>query len=309
MNQERRLSTRARVQSLGLMLAGALVPLAIAPGNAAAQDGVEPVNFRRPITLIAGGLDSRTSDEPENTDVIMLARVDVPNQTVRAVSIPRDLFLEIPGYGFDKITRAYDFGSKADGGSFKAGASLMRDTIAGNFGIEMDGVVLTTFDGFMQIVDALGGVDVDNPYDVYDAEYPTRDYGYKEIYYPAGWNHLSGEQALEFARTRHQDGDGGRVMRQQLVLRALLDRARDPEIAPTLPDIMVENLSAVRTDLGPSKRLALALAAPSFSNDSVVFSSLDGMVYPDSTSSGMWIYSGDWSQIPGYVDGFLSGAF
>jgi polyisoprenyl-teichoic acid--peptidoglycan teichoic acid transferase len=305
--REQRFSARARLHSFGLLLAGALLPVA-KPKLAAAQEGVEPVEFRRPITLLAGGLDTRVPDEPENTDVIMLARVDVPNATVRAISIPRDLFLEIPGFGFDKITRAYDFGSKSNGGSFKSGAQLVRETITWNFGIEMDGVVFTTFDGYVQIVDALGGVDVENPYDLYDAEYPTRDYGYKEIYYPAGWIHLDGEQALEFSRSRHQDGDDGRVMRQQLVIRALLERARDPEIAAVLPEIMVENMGAVRTDLGPSKRLALALAAPEFTNDGVTFSSLNGLVYPDSTSSGMWIYSGDWSQIPGYVDGFLSGA-
>ena len=51
-----------------------------------------------------------------------------------------------------------------------------------------------------------------------------------------------------------------------------------------------------------------ALAAPSFSNDAVTFSTLNGMIYPDYAANGMWIYSGDWSQIPGYIDGFLSGA-
>lgn len=300
-------STRTRLHALGLMLAGAFSPLAIRPGLAAAQDGVKPVKFRRPITVIAGGLDSREPDQPENTDVIMFARVDVQQFTVRAISIPRDLFLEIPGYGYDKITRAYDFGSKADGGSFKGGARLMRETVAANFGLDVDGVVLTTFDGFIQIVDALGGIDVENPYDLYDAEYPTRDYGYKEIFYPAGWLHLNGEQALEFSRTRHQDGDDGRVMRQQLVIRALLERARDPEIAPRLPELVAENANAVRTDLGPSKRLALALAAPSFSNDDVTFGTLNGLVYPDTAANGMWIYSGDWSQIPAYVEGFLNG--
>jgi anionic cell wall polymer biosynthesis LytR-Cps2A-Psr (LCP) family protein len=166
---------------------------------------------------------------------------------------------------------------------------------------------LTTFGGFIEVVNALGGVDVENPYDLYDGEYPTVDYGYAEIFFPAGPNHLDGEQALQFSRTRHQDGDDGRVMRQQLVIRALLERARDPEVAETLPDLVAEHASAIRTDLSRSKRLALALAAPSFSNDSVVFGTLNGLVYADSTAEGMWIYSGDWSQIPGYVESFLSG--
>lgn len=308
MNQVTRLSTRARVRSLGLLAAGMLAPFSAFTGRAAAQaDTVEPADLQAPLTLVVAGLDSREVDQPENTDVFMLARVDVPNRLVRAISIPRDLYLEIPTYGYDKITRAYDFGSKSNNRSFKAGSALARDTVLANFGIATDGSVMTTFKGFEQIVDAMGGVKVVNPYDLYDSEYPTYDYGYKEIFYPAGEIRLSGAEALEFCRTRHQDGDDGRVMRQQLVIRALLERARDPELAPDLPRIMAENRSAIRTDLGASKQLALALAAPDFTNDGVEFGTLAGLVYPDTAPGGMWIYSGDWSQIPGYVEAFLSG--
>jgi len=275
--------------------------------GAFAQGDVKPATFRDPITLVVGGLDTRSSTEPENTDVLMIARIDFDQQTVHSISIPRDLFVEIPNVGYDKITRAYDYGSKANGGKFKSGAQLTRDTIETNFGIETHGTVLTTFVGFQDIVNAFGGVDVDNPYDVYDAEYPTTDYGTKEVYFEAGPNHLDGEQALEFSRTRHQDGDDARVMRQQVVLRALLDRARDPDISDSLPDIVTQHKSDVLTDLGPSKQIALAHAAPSFTNDNVTFGTLTGMIYPDSTDTGMWIYSGDWSQIPGYVQSFLAG--
>jgi LCP family protein required for cell wall assembly len=306
MSDSRRLSTRARLHALGALATGtALVGL---NRTVQAQDSVEPANIRRPLTVMVGGLDSREPDQPENADVFMLARVDLQQRAVRAISIPRDLYVEIPGFGFDKITRTYDFGSKANGGDFRSGAATIEDTVAVNFGLALDGVVVTTFSGFEQIVDAMGGVEVNNPYDLYDAEFPTTDYGIKEIYYPAGWIYLNGEQALEFVRSRKMDGDEGRVMRQQLVLRALLDRARDPEIAAALPGIVTEYRRSVRTNLGPSKHLALALAAPDFTNDSVVFGTLNGLVYPDSTASGMWIYSGDWSQIPGYVEAFLSGA-
>jgi polyisoprenyl-teichoic acid--peptidoglycan teichoic acid transferase len=302
------LSHRIRVKAFGVVLAGLASPLARLPRLALAQDGITPATIRQPLTLIVGGLDTREEDQPENTDVVILARVDLQQLTVRAISIPRDLYLEIPNYGYDKITRAYDFGSKSDNRSFKTGAQLVKETVNLNFGLNVDGVVLSTFGGLIEIVDTLGGIDVENPYDLYDGEYPTIDYGYAEIYFPAGALHLSGEEALQFARTRHQDGDDGRVMRQQLVIRALLERARDPEVSDQLPDIVAEHAKAVRTDLSRSKRLTLALAAPSFSNDSVTFGTLNGLVYPDSTAAGMWIYSGDWSQIPGYVESFLSGA-
>lgn len=302
-------SARMRIRVAALLLTGIAAPVSNFARRAGAQEGVEPADIRKPLTLIVGGLDTREADQPENTDVLMLARVDLQQLSVRAISIPRDLYVEIPGYGYDKITRAYDFGSKADGGKFKPGAALVKETVTANFGVEAGGIVLTTFGGFQELINALGGIDVDNPYDLYDGEYPTTDYGYKEIFYPAGPIHLSGEEALEYARTRHQDGDDARVMRQQLVIRALLEQARNPDIAGELPGIVFDHASTIRTDLGPSKRLALALAAPSFSNDSVVFGTLNDLVYPDSTAEGMWIYSGDWSQIPGYVEGFLNGDF
>jgi polyisoprenyl-teichoic acid--peptidoglycan teichoic acid transferase len=304
----RRFSRRSLLQGwVGAMLLGGFTAPFRGLRASATESDVQPANLGI-LTLAVGGLDTRLPGEPENTDVLKIARVDVPNRTVRVISLPRDLYLEIPGFGADKITRAYDFGSKADSGSFKAGAALVRDTLEHNFGISVDGAVMTTFGGFEDVVDALGGVDVNNPYDVADSEYPTIDYGYKSIYYPAGQLHLNGEEALEFSRTRHQDGDDGRVMRQELVIRGLLDRAHDPDISFSLPDLIATHRKSVRTDLGKSKQLALALAAPDFTNEGVVFTTLNGYIYADYAPNGMWIYSGDWNQIPGYVQGFLDGS-
>jgi anionic cell wall polymer biosynthesis LytR-Cps2A-Psr (LCP) family protein len=97
-------------------------------------------------------------------------------------------------------------------------------------------------------------------------------------------------------------------MRQQLVIRALLERARDPKIAKRLPDLIKKHRKAVRTDLSRAEQLALALAAPNFTQDDVVFTTLNGLIYPDTAPNGMWIYSGDWSQLPGFVQGFLNGS-
>lgn len=272
------------------------------------DEEIRPARFSRPQTIIVGGLDSRQEGEPENSDVLMLARVDLQAGTVRAISIPRDLYIDIPGFGADKITRAYDFGSKAQNGKFKAGAELMKATIEYSFGVEVDSVVLTTFHGFEKIVDAFGGIEIDLPYAVSDSEYPTLDYGYTTISFPEGPQTVDGEQALQLCRTRHQDGDPGRVMRQQIVLRALLTKATDPDHADNLWDIVKENKKLVRTDLGPSKQLAYALAVPDFTNENVQFATLQDYVYDDTAANGMWIYSGMWDQIPGFVTGFLDGS-
>jgi anionic cell wall polymer biosynthesis LytR-Cps2A-Psr (LCP) family protein len=96
-------------------------------------------------------------------------------------------------------------------------------------------------------------------------------------------------------------------MRQQLVLRGLLDKATDPDNADKLWDLVKANKDQVRTDLGPSKQLAYALAAPDFTNNNVQFATLQDYVYDDTAANGMWIYSGVWDQIPAFTEGFLSG--
>lgn len=274
--------------------------------RALAADNVTPADITQ-LTVLAAGLDSREADQPENADVFIIARIEVPNATVRAVSVPRDLYVDIPGFGYDKITRSYDFGSKANNSEFKYGAQTMIDTVAENFGITADAVVATTFTGFEEVIDAVGGIDVENPYDVYDGEFPTTDYNFKEVYFQAGTIHLGGVDALDYVRTRHQDGDGGRVMRQHLVLLSLLNRVTADDMREQLPDLVEQYRKVIRNNLGQSRRLALALAAPSFKAESISFTDLDDFVWGDTTGEGMWIYAGDWSQIPGYVQGFLDG--
>jgi polyisoprenyl-teichoic acid--peptidoglycan teichoic acid transferase len=299
--------TTRRVALKGLVGASALAHSLKAQFATAQDDDVQPATLRGPQTLIVGGLDFRVEGEPENADVFMIARVDLDLKTVRAISVPRDLYLEIPGFGADKITRTYDFGSKAGNGKFKPGAELMKATVEHNFGLEVDGVVVTTFHDFEDIVDAFGGIEIDNPYELSDNEYPTLDYGYTSIYFPAGVQTVNGEQALQLCRTRHQDGDPGRVMRQQLVLRALLTKATSPDYAARLWEIVKENKKKVRTDLGPSKQLAYALAAPDFTHENVQFATMQHLVYDDTGPNGMYIYSGRWDEIPGFIQGFLGG--
>ena len=279
---------------------GVAASLSVAPSILARQG-------QSSLTVVVGGLDTRTPEEPENTDVLMVARIDFDRPGVRALSIPRDLLVEIPGVGFDKVNRAYDHGSKAAGGDWEAGASLTIETIAVNFGLDVDGIVLTNFEGFADVVDDLGGVDLVNPYEVYDAEYPTPDYSYKEIYFPAGEIHLDGEDALAFARTRHQDGDDGRVMRQQLVLLALLAKAQDPANLPRLAKVVREAREAVRTDLDRDVQANLIALAADLDADDVVFGTITQYLWGDTTASGMWVYQGDWSVLPGTVQSFLVG--
>jgi LCP family protein required for cell wall assembly len=300
-----RFSTRSRVHAA--LLGPLAAALKLLPAAAQATATPEVAN---PITIVVGGLDAREPGQPQNSDVMIVARIDLEKHQMRAFNIPRDLYVSIPGVGYDKITRSYDYGSTIQGSDKRdstAGIKLVEETIRQNFGLDITAGLVTEFGGFTAIVDAFGGIDVNNPYEVYDAQYPTPDYGTKEVYFPAGEQHLNGEQTLEFCRTRHQDGDDGRVMRQHLALRALLKKAKDPSIVSKLPELYKTKKKYVQTTLSKAEQLALLAAAPNFDENSVGFGSLLPYVSPGSTESGMWIYVGNWDQIPSYVEGFLNG--
>jgi LCP family protein required for cell wall assembly len=256
-------------------------------------------------TFLVGGLDTRTVEEPENTDVIQIARVEIANQRVRTISLPRDLQVEIPGFGWDKINRAYDHGSKASNSDWNAGAALFEEMIEHNFGLEIDAVVTTNLHTMPGIVDALGGIRVVNPYDLADDAYPTPDYRTKEIFYPAGELTLDGEQALEFSRTRHMDGDEGRVMRQQLVLTAMLAAAQQPEILTNLPAIAEAGRKYVSTNIPLEIQAQLVSAVPTIPVENVVWGNVIEFLWGATIADGGWDYEADWSYLPVHVRGWL----
>ena len=267
----------------------------------------QPVKLEKKgaYTILVAGIDTRTVEDPENTDVIMISRVDLWAETVRTLSISRDLHLEIPGYGFDKINRAYDHGSKAANHDWNAGVALMTEMIETNFGLDIDGVLTVRFAGFEGVVDALGGVTVDNPYAISEDSYPTPDLQYKEISYPAGVQTLNGEQALEFSRSRHSDSDEGRIMRQHLVLTALLNQAQAPERIWNLPELYEASHGLVTTNLPPAVQMQLVSAVPYIFPGNIVFGQIADQLWGENTPDGGWMYMADWTQLPGYVRSWL----
>ncbi len=252
-------------------------------------------------TFVLAGLDSRAPVEPGNTDALVLARVDLAAGTVRALSITRDLYVVIPGFGRDKICRAYDLGTRADAEeNWEAGAETLANTIFRNFDVEIDGSAFADFNGFPEVIDALGGIEVDNPYDVYN---PDRT----RVVFPAGRITLDGEEALAYVRTRHQDGDDGRVDRQQLVLAAMLEKAQDPAIRGELPGIVATARDALRTDVSIPLQLRLLGLAQDISADDVAFGTITEFLTEETLPSGMSVYQADWDTLPAYVQSWLDG--
>jgi LCP family protein required for cell wall assembly len=184
-----------------------------------------------PLTFLLAGSDSRENLDSiegfgeaagQRSDVLMLVKLYPADGRAQVLSLPRDLWVEIPGYGEDKINAAYATG----------GAPLMLETVKGYSGVEINHYVEVDFVGFQAIVDQLGGVVIDFPY-------PARDIKSK-LSVEAGRQTLNGEQALAFARSRSyqelRDGrwvsvdadDFGRTGRQQMLILAILDQVSRP---------------------------------------------------------------------------------
>lgn len=290
-------------------LAGGVLSGAVALGMplpAFAKQGT-PVDLEKTgaYTIVVAGLDTRTVEEPENTDVLMLSRIDLWAGTVRTLSIPRDLHVHIPGEGEKKVNGAYDLGSKADDHSWDSGVALLTEMIEHNFQFKVDGVITTRFRGFEGVVDAFGGVTVYNPYRVFEDDYPTYDYGTMSIDFPEGELRLNGEEALQFCRTRHMDSDEARVMRQHLVLTALLREAQKPENIWYLPEIAEASREFVTTNLPKPVQDQLIAAVPYTYTVNVEWGTVVDYLWGYTTPSGGWIYEADWDVLRSHVQGWL----
>jgi LCP family protein required for cell wall assembly len=161
-------------------------------------------------TILLIGSDHRWSGgDGARSDTIMLARVDPHRHRIGLLSIPRDLYVSIPGYGHDRINTAFQVG----------GERLLTRVVRETFGVAIDHFVEIDFHGFKDVVHALGGVwmPVDQRY--YNRNVGTAATNYANIDLKPGYQRLNGDQALAFARYRHDDNDLVRAARQQLLLR------------------------------------------------------------------------------------------
>ena len=225
-----------------------------------------PVPVRQPLPMWSGGerlnlllmgLDQRPgSASPARTDVIMIASVDPTQRKVRLLSIPRDLWVEIPGHGENRINSAYFYG-EFDGAP-DGGPGLMRRTIEHNFGLSIDYYGTLNFECFERIVDILGGITVDVPEEIRDDRYPDDSYGYTEIYIPAGRQQMDGETALQYVRARHESNDFSRMRRQQQVILAVREKALRLDAVFALPELIPLMGKAFSTDLSVDSLLGLA---------------------------------------------------
>ncbi len=198
--------------------------------------------------ILVLGLDRRPDDETfvVRTDTMILVTVYPRARYVGMLSIPRDLYVQLPWDFPGRINTAHFF---AEGDEPGSGPATAMETVRSNFGVDVHHYVRLDLHGFVGIVDALGGIDLDVPHALIDYEYPTYDYGTRVVEFEAGPQHMDGEQALAYARIRHGSSDFQRAERQQLVLRAIFRRLLNPAAWVRLPLVATALGAAVDTDL------------------------------------------------------------
>ena len=134
----------------------------------------------------------------------------------------------------------------------------MRDTLESVFGVYLDGYIMVDFNGFTDVIDAMGGVVIDVPTQIVDDQYPTENYGTEVVRFMPGRQLMDGDRALKYVRTRHQDSDDGRRERQLQVLRAMFDKAKSFGSISNGFDIITALGDSVQTSFYLEQQLTLA---------------------------------------------------
>ncbi len=244
------------------------------------------------MNILIIGMDGRSAnyDRAARADALMVVGVNFGDKTAQILSIPRDLWVQIPEVGStvlheNRINTAYGVGlvENYPGG----GPAFQAYTISQNFGIRIDRTVVLNFSAFENAVDTVGGVDLEVTKAIHDEKYPDDEGGTLVLDIPAGWVHMDGKTALMYARTRHQDSDFGRMRRQQQVMMAVRDKLFSPEVIPVLPSLAQLLYYSVRTDINLDEMALLGCVGPQIAPEAITRIVIDtSMVEPFQTDTG-----------------------
>ncbi len=179
-----------------------------------------------PADIVLLGLDARPGQGYlTRSDTFMMLNITPSELKVSLLSIPRDVFIYVPDYGEQRINTINALGEQEQKGG---GPALIEASVQESFDVTIERYVRLDFDGFVELVDAVGGIDIDVPKLIIDYDYPTLDGGVMTVRFDPGREHMNGERALQYARTRHQDDDYQRAERQQQVVDALIKKLASP---------------------------------------------------------------------------------
>jgi LCP family protein required for cell wall assembly len=207
------------------------------------------------VNILVMGSDYRPSSG-FRTDVLMLVSIHGDDGTVSVVSFPRDLYVTIPGWMEQRINTAFPHG----------GFSLLADTLEYNFGVRPDYYVLTTFEGFIEIIDTLGGVPVNIERSLTDkCDLPQAVNTYCTV--NPGVMIMNGKMALWYVRSRHSTSDLDRLRRAQEVLQGLFNRLMSLDAVSHLPELYSSYQQSVQTNMSIDDMASLLSVASLVASD------------------------------------------
>lgn len=234
-----------------------------AVGGNVPDASIRPWDGKEPLNILLIGTDQLPNDGTYNTDTLIVASIDPLSKQVAMFSLPRDT-VDVPvppgparqafGAVYAKKINAW-FTAVRNRQDLFPGTDRTRGynglkAIMGNlYGLDIKYFVEVNFEGFVTVVDALGGVTINVQIPVVDDRYPGDSGRLERIYIPSGIQHMDGAQALRYARSRHTSTDFDRGQRQQRVLLSMREQADPQELIPRLPELVTALKRAVRTDV------------------------------------------------------------
>lgn len=296
--------------SVGVVAEAASVPPRRDPA-APADHAIDPSVVEMPdgvINIVLLGTDKRPEWGDWRTDTIIVVSINPQAQSVGMLSIPRDLWIQIPGFGVGRINTVDFIGEwkDAEGG----GPGLLKRTIEANLGLPIQRYARINLEGFIQIIDALGGVTVDVDCPVHDAfldEPLTGEEGLSPLDLDVGIHHLDGLTALRYARSRHSGTDFDRAQRQQKLLRSLAEQNLNWDVVFKLPRLWETLGDAVQTDLTLPEMIQLASVGLQIQQNRIKSRFIDwGTTENLITAGGAYVLLPNHDTLPQAVEEFLN---
>lgn len=234
-----------------------------------------------PFNVLLIGVDG-DGGAGQRSDTLLLVSADPRRGALSLISIPRDTLLTIPDYGPDKAGHAFAYG----------GAELTRRSVSGLLGVPVDRVAVVNLDGFVRLIDALGGVEIEVEREMYYHD----PYQQLLIDLQPGVQRLNGEQAMQYVRYRSDGSDITRVARQQRFLQAVVAEVRRPANMERWPALAQAAHAMIDSDLTLFDLAALLLTAVRVGQDEIAATTLPGT--SGTGSNGLWYWFPDEEALP-----------